>query len=87
MSKFTTAAFKEKLDNVHKFPAMYMFKFIVTEDKKENVKALFPRNELHFKPSSKGKYISVTAEVMMPSSDRVIAIYKQASEIEGLIAL
>lgn len=87
MSKFTTAEFKEKLENVHQFPTLYMFKFIVTEEKKQEVQALFPQNELQFKPSSKGKYISVTAKVMMPSADKVIALYKQASEIEGLIAL
>lgn len=87
MSKFTTADFKEKLDDVHQFPALYMFKFIVTEDKLGEVRALFPQNELQLKPSSKGKYTSVTAKVMMPSSDRVIEIYQKASEIEGLIAL
>lgn len=87
MSKFTTAEFKQKLDEVHHFPTMYMFKFIVTEEKKSAVESLFPSNELQFKPSSKGKYISVTAEVMMPSSDRVIEIYTKASQIPGLIAL
>lgn len=87
MSRFTTKEFKEKLDDIHDFPALYMFKFIVTEDKKEEVKKLFPLSELSYKPSSKGKYISVTANVMMPSSDQVIEIYKQAQQIEGIIAL
>ena len=69
------------------FPALYMFKFIVTEDKKEQVEKLFQGTELIVKPSSKGKYVSVTAKVMMPTSDRIIEVYQEAHKIEGLIAL
>lgn len=87
MSKFTTAEFKQKLEEVHDFPTVYMFKFIVTEAKKAEVQALFPKHRLTLKPSSKGKYISVTAQVLMPSSDKVMEIYQQASKIEGVIAL
>jgi len=87
MSDFTTAEFKKKLDDIHDFPTVYMFKFIVTEDKTEAVDKLFPMSELNYKPSSKGKYVSVTASVMMPSSDRVIQIYQEAKKIEGIIAL
>ncbi|MHA7099425.1 DUF493 domain-containing protein [Roseivirga pacifica] len=87
MSKFTTDDFKEKLDATMDFPALYMFKFIVTEDKRPQVEALFSNTELKFKPSSKGKYVSVTAQVMMPNSERIIDIYKEAHKIEGLIAL
>lgn len=85
--KFTTQEFKEKLEAAHDFPSLYMFKFIVLENKKEEVKALFPMNEVNYKPSSKGKYISVTAKVMVPSSDYVIEIYQKAHKIEGIIAL
>lgn len=87
MSQFTTKEFKKKLDDVHDFPALYMFKFIVTEDKKGEVESLFPSSELQYKPSSKGKYTSVTAKVLMPSSDHVIQIYERAQKIEGIIAL
>ncbi len=87
MSQFTTEEFKKKLDDIHDFPALYMFKFIVTEDKKDEVKKLFPLSELSYKPSSKGKYTSVTAKVMMQSSDHVIEVYKEAQKIEGIIAL
>lgn len=87
MSKFTTEDFKEKLEATMDFPALYMFKFIVTEDKKEQVEKLFQGTELIVKPSSKGKYVSVTAKVMMPTSDRIIEVYQEAHKIEGLIAL
>ncbi len=83
----TTQEFQEKLEEAHSFPSLYMFKFIVIEQRKEEVKALFTGHELQFKPSSKGKYVSVTARVMMGSSQSVIDIYKKANEIEGIIAL
>ncbi len=87
MSKFTTEEFKNKLEEVHDFPTVYMFKFIVTEDQKSEIQQLFPKHELVIKPSSKGKYISVTAQVLMPSSEKVIEIYTKASNIKGVIAL
>lgn len=85
--KFETEEFKNKLEATHDFPALYMFKFIVTEEKKQEVKDLFPMHEVTFKPSSKGKYISVTAKVMASSSDYIIDIYKKSKQIEGIIAL
>ncbi|GAB5522636.1 MAG: hypothetical protein Roseis2KO_05080 [Roseivirga sp.] len=87
MNKFSTEEFKEKLEGAHKFPTLYMFKFIVPDAKKEEVKALFPRNEVNFKPSSKGTYVSVTARVMMSSSDAIIDVYNKAYQIEGILAL
>ena len=87
MSNFSEKDFKEKLEATHKFPALYMFKFIVPESKTGEVKALFPLNEVAVKPSGKGAYVSVTARAMMPSSDAVIGVYEKAKQIEGIIAL
>ncbi len=87
MSNFSEKDFKEKLEGTHKFPTLYMFKFIVPEAKADEVKALFPLNEVALKPSSKGTYVSVTAKTMMPSSDAVIEVYGKAHQIEGIIAL
>ncbi len=39
------------------------------------------------KASAKGNYISVTFQMMMPSSDAVIEVYERVSTIKGLIAL
>lgn len=80
-------AFKEKLDGAHKWPSLYMFKFIVPKGKEGEVFALFPKNDLSTKESSKGNYISVTAKVMMGSSDAVMEKYHQANKIEGVLAL
>jgi putative lipoic acid-binding regulatory protein len=83
----TTIEFQEKLEATHKFPAIYMFKFIVLDEKKKLVEALFPGHEVISKPSSKGKYISITAKPMMGSSEAIIEIYKKAHKIEGIISL
>ncbi|HAA14753.1 MAG TPA: DUF493 domain-containing protein [Cytophagales bacterium] len=85
--EFDIVGFKEKLDAVHTWPSVYTFKFIVPQGKLDRVESLFPKHELNLKESSKGKYVSVTAKMMASSSDDVIAIYQEASSIEGIIAL
>ena len=80
-------AFKEKLEEVHNFPTLYLFKFIVPNDKIGEVKALFPKNEVITKASSSGKYVSTTIRTMMESADHIIEIYNEARKIEGIISL
>ncbi len=84
---FNKETFKEKLEANGQFPMLYMFKFIVPTGKESEVAALFPKNEMKVKESSKGKYVSTTIKVMMETSDQILDIYEQASEIEGLISL
>lgn len=79
--------FKDKLDNQHSWPSLFMFKFIVPKGKEEGIFRLFPKNEYATKASKKGNFISVTAKVMMGSSEDVIRIYQEASKVEGVIAL
>ncbi|CAN5436167.1 DUF493 family protein [soil metagenome] len=79
--------FKEKLDSQHVWPSLYMFKFIVPKGTEQEIQSLFPRNELTLKKSKQGNYISLTAKVMMGSSDEIIRIYREAYKIEGVIAL
>ena len=86
-SKFDKAAFKEKLEAVGQFPMVYMFKFIVPNGREQEVGALFPRNEMNLKPSSGGKYVSTTIQMMVEDADQIIEIYEQAAKIEGVIAL
>ena len=87
MDKEWLTRFREKLDQHYAWPSLYMFKFIVPSGKEDQVKRLFPTHTTTEKASREGKYTSVTVQMMMPSSDAVIAIYEQASVIEGLIAL
>jgi putative lipoic acid-binding regulatory protein len=78
---------KSKLDEQYTWPSLYIFKFIVPNEKVNDVKALFPRHEVSTKPSSKGTYISVTAKIMAKSSEDIIEIYLKAQSVEGIISL
>ncbi|WP_422360872.1 DUF493 family protein [Reichenbachiella sp.] len=84
---YSTDSFKEKLDNTHSFPTLYVYKFIVKPEQVEQIEKLFPKHEVVQKPSSGGKYISTTVKVMAASSDEIIGHYKEASKIEGIISL
>lgn len=87
LPKVDIESFKQKLDQQHDWPSLYMFKFIVPTGKEEEVFALFPKNDLTTKKSRKGNYTSVTAQVMMRSSEDVVEKYKAAHQIEGVMAL
>ncbi len=78
---------RKKLESIHSWPSVYMFKFIVPAEKEGDVLSLFPRNETSSKSSKNGRYVSVTAEVMIGSTDQVIEVYEKAYQIEALIAL
>ena len=80
--------FREKLDRFYAWPSLYTFKFIVPSEKQGDLKQLFPLHTTATeKVSQKGKYVSLTYYMMMPSSHSVIDVYKKASVIEGLVAL
>ena len=79
--------FRIKLDEHYSWPALYIFKFIVPIGKEDELKSLFPLHTSTDKLSTQGNYISITFQMMMPSSDAVIEIYKRVSAIDGIIAL
>lgn len=83
----STDSFKEKLDNTHSFPTLYMFKFIVKPEQVSEIQKLFAKHEVIQKPSSGGKYISTTVKIMASSSQEIIDRYKEAAKIEGIISL
>ncbi len=80
-------AFKERLDQHYSWPAKYLFKFIVPRGKEDAFIDIFPDISLTIKASSGGKYVSVTANVLMKSTQEVMDIYKKAYLIEGIISL
>lgn len=84
---FDKVAFKEKLASFSTFPTRYLFKFIVPAGKEGAVAALFPDEELLLKPSSGGKYLSITIHKWVDDADQILALYEQAATIEGLISL
>jgi hypothetical protein len=82
---------KIALDQVHDWPSMYLFKFIVPSENQKvaQVEALFNAEtaEIRLRQSKNGKYTSVTAREVMTSAEEVISCYKESYKIEGLIAL
>lgn len=83
------ASFKSKLEQLD-FPNVYYFKFIVPNNKRliSSVEGLFEKGaDFEMKPSSTGKFISLSNKQVMLSADDIIKIYKQASKIEGIISL
>ena len=80
-------SFREKLDQHHTWPSVYLFKFIVPKGKESEVKRLFPDHTTSDRISKKGNYISVSIALTMPSSEAVIDVYERAAKIEGIVAL
>lgn len=80
-------SFRDKLDKVYVWPSLYVFKFIVPQQRVGEVKELFPNHTSTEKQSENGKYTSVTFNMMMPSSEAVINVYLKVRHIEGIIAL
>ena len=82
---------KIKLDEFQRWPSVYMFKFIVPGDlqKVAELESLFntKTSKVSSRASSTGKFISVTAKEVMVSSEAVIAKYREAEHIEGLMSL
>ncbi len=81
---------KERLDQVHVWPSVHMFKVIFEPDtaRLEQVLALFPpESEVLRRYSAGGKYLSITAREVMMSADEVVERYDKASAIEGVIML
>ena len=81
-------SFREKLDKHYAWPSLYTFKFIMPVAKEPDLRQLFPLHTTATEKSSeKGNYISLTYQMMMPSSNSVIEVYKKASVIEGIVAI
>lgn len=84
MSRFD--GLRQKLEE-QKWPRVYMFKFIGEPQNVDKLKFLFQNAEVSVKASSKGKYQSFTAKMMMLNVDDVIKIYEEAAKIKGIVAL
>lgn len=83
------ANLKEKLESVEQFPGIYNFKFIITGglDKIQDLRAILPDDEFIEQASKTGKYVSITVKKTMQNADEVIAVYKQAGNIKGIMIL
>lgn len=79
--------FQSLLDDQIDWPSAYLFKFIVPREEVGALTELFDEEAMKMRSSRKGNYISVTAQLVMQSSDDVIAVYKAAAEVDGVISL
>jgi len=90
MDNFNFDEFKEKLEKQLDFPCVYMFKFIIESSNKKLalVEALFKEeSEVSTRTSSNGKFISVTSKQLVLNAEEIISIYKNANNIEGIMAM
>lgn len=90
LNEETRERLKQRLDQVHTWPSVYMFKFIFEPDKDrlDKVLALFPpESEVLRRYSTGGKYLSITAREVMMSAEEVVERYDRASGIQGVIVL
>ena len=82
--------FRQKLIEGISFPNVYMFKFIVASNNRNIalVESFFDAAaDIHIKESGQGRYTSITAKQVVINVDEIIAIYKKASEIKGIVFL
>jgi putative lipoic acid-binding regulatory protein len=82
---------KVQLEDTTKFPAEYMYKFIVPSDENQvdEVQSIFDNKGavIKTKKSKTGKYISLSIVLKIESADKVIEYYKKVEKIKGIISL
>lgn len=82
---------KAQLEDTTKFPADYMYKFIVptSENQVEEVQNIFNIGGavITTKKSKTGKYVSLTVVLKVKNATEVISYYKKAEKIKGIVSL
>lgn len=81
------ASLKLRLDESHRWPGVYTFKFIMKAELVSSFVVLLEGHRYTTRPSAAGRHVAITAELFMESSDEVIALYRKAAEFTGVIAL
>lgn len=81
---------RERLNEVHEWPSVYMFKFVLEPDEErlQALLALFPaESEILRRYSTGGKYLSITVKEVMLNAEEVVLRHERASTIKGVIVL
>lgn len=81
---------RQRLNEIHRWPSIYMFKFILPNDEERvtRLKVIFGESaEFKTRLSANGNYISVTVREMMLEADQIFERYTLAAKIEGIISL
>ena len=89
------AEFYERLKNelleTSLWPTRYLYKFIIPTDdaKLAQLKEVFrdKESEITTRPSSSDKYTGVSVSLMVKNPEEVIAFYKEAGKVEGILSL
>jgi putative lipoic acid-binding regulatory protein len=86
------------LEQHHQFPSQYMFKVIgfagpqfmtAVQAAAESVLGVLenPERQLRCRPSSGGRYLSITLEVVVADAAQVLAIYGALKQVQGVVVL
>ena len=81
---------RQRLNEIHRWPSIFMFKFILPSDEAKitQLKLIFGESaEFKERLSAHGKYTSVTVREMMLDADSIFERYKEAAIIDGIISL
>jgi hypothetical protein len=79
---------KDLLESKHKWPDVYLFKFIIIPEQEAELKEMMGNCiKVTQNKSKTGKYVSFTFHKLINSSDEVLSFYKKASTIKGLFSL
>lgn len=81
---------RASLMEVHEWPSVYMYKFVLEphEERLGRLLALFPEeSEILRRFSKAGKYVSITVKEVMVSPDAVVERYEAVALIDGVIVL
>ena len=87
MDERVLSNFQARLDEFNHWPCPFTFKFIAPREKMADLLPLFEGKPFTTRQSKSGRYVSLTAEWVVPSSDAVIGIYRQVASIPGVLAL
>lgn len=79
--------FQKLLDEQMDWPSEFVFKFIVPQAGLNELKAVFGLHPVQTRSSRAGNYVSITARMEMHSSHEIIAVYKAAAAVKGVILL
>ena len=81
------ASLKLRLDEEHRWPGVYTFKFIMKAELLAGFAVILEGHNYTTRHSAEGRHVAITAELFMESSDEVIALYRKAAEFAGVISL
>ncbi len=81
------ASLKTRLEEACEWPHDYPFKFIMPRERLEVFLPVLKGHPFQTRESSGGKYTSVTCTIRVNTPDEVLAVYREAGKIDGVIML